>query len=396
MPLQEDGFWLYVLSTEDYHVQTRQLGTQRFAQVLGERLRDAAAAGRMPVLVAPQSCVDAALQAFGNDAPVYAIPFCGHQHFEDLMLGAEHAFFWNQASNSILLRLQNALPVWFFDQGHLLRMAPGVHALAMKTFFGGLEVQELDCASGLDAADLRRRSEATRDARSALSTRYLALNKPTDLIRLALARRRLALARRQPSLAGSESPAERPRLRVRFGGLELLEFAFADARDLFEIRDHPSVREFMPAPSPLVFESHLRWLNANVTRGGALRLFIVRMAGSPIGFTVCKQLASGDLELGVIFKEADHHAGLPAQTAAIMLHLALEHLDAAAVVTYVNVHHERALAFNRGFGLLETPSSKAGELCFRTPRATVLANERYRKIMERIARTLLVDSFAWS
>jgi RimJ/RimL family protein N-acetyltransferase len=185
------------------------------------------------------------------------------------------------------------------------------------------------------------------------------------------------------------------RMRARFGGIELLEFASVDAQDLFDVRNHESVREFMPNPAPLDYDAHIHWLEQNVTPGGALRIFIVRMNQAAIGFTMVKRLPDGALELGIIFRQADQHTGLPAQTAAVMLHLLFEQLNASAVVTYVNAKHVRALAFNRGFGLVDAPSSKPMELCFRTPRAAVLGNENYRKIMARVGRSLSIEQLAW-
>lgn len=185
------------------------------------------------------------------------------------------------------------------------------------------------------------------------------------------------------------------RLSVRFGGLTLLEFSSNDTDDLFDVRNHPTVREFMPDTAPLNFPSHVNWLGQHVKQGGNLKLFIVRLAGEAIGFTLARRLPDDTVELGVIFKDADQHAGLPAQAAAIMLYLSCEHMNAPAVITYVNVKHLRALTFNRGFGLIQTASSKPNELCFKTPRATVLGNDRYKKIMSRVGRTLHLEYVDW-
>ncbi len=190
-PLAEDNFWLFVLSTEDFEVQTRQLGTPHFIELLTGRMSEADKAGRVPVLIAPAACVEAVQTAPAPGKPPLAIPFCDHQRFEDLMLGAEYVFYWNCASNSILLRLVNALPVWFFDQGHLLRMLPDLQAIALETFFGGYGVQGLDLNLPLDVRSLRHCAASTHPARVALATRYLTLNTPAELIRRALTRQLL-------------------------------------------------------------------------------------------------------------------------------------------------------------------------------------------------------------
>lgn len=191
--------------------------------------------------------------------------------------------------------------------------------------------------------------------------------------------------------------ADRPdqgRTRMCFASVELLEFAHTDARTLFDLRNHPSVLAFMPSREPLVFASHSQWVAQNLFPGGPLRLFIVRNANLPIGFTVCKRVDDTCFEIGVIFTEAPQHPGLAAQTAALMLHLCFSHLNAALVMTFVNVRHERAIALNRGLGD-EVPSTKPNELCFNAPREKLLNNPRYQRIMARLQRTLHIETEPW-
>ena len=181
---------------------------------------------------------------------------------------------------------------------------------------------------------------------------------------------------------------------MRFGSVELLEFAPTDARTLFDLRNHPAVRAFMPSREPLVFAAHVQWVTQNLVRGGPLRIFIIRDAVQPIGFTVLKRVDATCFEIGLILAEAARHPGLAAQTAALMLHLSFEHLDAAFVVTHVNIRHERAIALNRVVGE-EVPSSKPNELCFRATREKVSSNRHYQRVMERLQRTLRIETVPW-
>lgn len=186
----------------------------------------------------------------------------------------------------------------------------------------------------------------------------------------------------------------RGRTRMCFGSAELLEFALADARTLFDLRNHPSVLAFMPCREPLVFTSHIQWVTQNLIPGGPLRLFIIRNAGHPIGFTVLKRVDDTCFEIGVVFAEAPQHPGLAAQTAALMLHLCFSHFNAALVMTFVNAKHVRAVALNRGLGD-EVPSTKPHELCFKAPREKLLNNPRYQRIMARLQRTLRIENMLW-
>jgi RimJ/RimL family protein N-acetyltransferase len=186
--------------------------------------------------------------------------------------------------------------------------------------------------------------------------------------------------------AAAARPLAQRRWQFSYGGATLTEFEPADVRTLFEIRNHETVRPFMPDPTPLQFERHEAWVAGHLGAGRPLRLFIARQQGQAVGFTIFKQVAAGVGEIGVLFKEPDRHTTLAAQTAAVMLWVCCAHFGMDWVLTFVNPGHERALAINRGFGLIEAASDKAGELCFRTPASVVLEHPRYRRIWSRLDR----------
>ena len=203
-PLEEDQFWLFVLSGEDHRIQIDRWGADAFVGLLAARMSDAHEAGRLPVLIAPTACVEALLAVLQPSVRHWALPFCGYRLFEDLVLGAEHVFYWNQASNSILLRLANGLPFWSFDQGHLLRMLPALRAIALKCLHDDSRMHELDLAALMTIGDLTRRCDATQRARSAQAFRCQALNHPADVIRRCLAQRMLMETCEPSTLADSK------------------------------------------------------------------------------------------------------------------------------------------------------------------------------------------------
>jgi hypothetical protein len=171
--------------------------------------------------------------------------------------------------------------------------------------------------------------------------------------------------------------ADGRRLGFTLGGVEFTQYARGDGLDLFAVRNHPSVRTFMPDPAPLDLDRHLAWADANLV-GGHTLLFIARRAGQPLGFIVLKNLAvAGDIELGVMFIDLQQRTMVPALACTAGAYLALEVFGGKVLVTYANRHHARALRLNRGMGLLEADSDKPHEACFRTPRAIVLALPMY-------------------
>ena len=186
VPLRDDGFWLFVLSGEDFQLQIRQRGEREFFELLGARMADAHRAGRTPVLVAPAACIRGLTAACPATRKALLLPFCVHQQFEALLLGAEHAFYWNHLSHSLLARFINVLPTWFFAEGHLLRAIPDMRNVFQETFYPGFAVVDLDMRTALLPDVLPRLAAATRTARNALACRYEAMLQPDALIQQVL------------------------------------------------------------------------------------------------------------------------------------------------------------------------------------------------------------------
>jgi hypothetical protein len=136
--------WLFLLASEDYGAQIARLGREQFEALLLDRLEDAAHAGRQPLLIAPQPCVESLSRAHRAIPGLILLSFCAHEMFTDLLLEAEYAFYWNMLSNSLLARLANRLPVFFFDRGHLAHAMPALLELGLKTYFSGAQLAVLD------------------------------------------------------------------------------------------------------------------------------------------------------------------------------------------------------------------------------------------------------------
>jgi RimJ/RimL family protein N-acetyltransferase len=187
----------------------------------------------------------------------------------------------------------------------------------------------------------------------------------------------------------TQRATEAASLRISFGGIELRQFRGEDTEDLYRVRNHESVRGLLSDPRPLSYESHVAWVDRNLTPGRDILLFVVRWKGEAIGFTLLKRLAPDTVEVGVMFREANRHPGVPAQAAVVMLYLAFEYFGMRAAVSYVLPAHERAIALNRAFGP-EVESDKPGMLCFRQQRASLLRHRRYRKLRARLLPRLAI------
>jgi hypothetical protein len=146
--------WLFVLSPEDLEVQASLHGAERFAGTLMDRLADAAAAGRQPVLVGPRELV-ARLRASGRSfGGLVALGTCNFTLFMRLLYEAEHVFYWNTFSASIVARAVSRLPLFLFDRGHLVRAMPVFAEVATRHFYPGCTLPLLAPDAPLDPEQL--------------------------------------------------------------------------------------------------------------------------------------------------------------------------------------------------------------------------------------------------
>jgi hypothetical protein len=172
-------FWLAVLSSWDFRLQCQLQGRAVFESRLLGLGAAAAAHGRRLLAVVPEMAAESlrALDTSGSDWQTA----CAYDRFKACVLGAEHAFYWNRLSNSVLTRLANERSAFFFAEGHLAHVLPEVGARACEAYFAGAPTPLLvsDTVVRLDVlSELARRQHTDlAPARQALQ----ALPSATDL-----------------------------------------------------------------------------------------------------------------------------------------------------------------------------------------------------------------------
>lgn len=155
--------WVFVLSPEDYGIQTTVHGPERFADWLLGRLKDAVAAGRQPILVAPQPCIAEIQGRTEAIEDLIALPACNYGLFMFLLYDAEYVFYWNIFSASIIARVLNRMPFFVFDRGHQAQVIKPYLEVGTRHFYPGAKLPMLDQAEELEPerlAALASRQEA--------------------------------------------------------------------------------------------------------------------------------------------------------------------------------------------------------------------------------------------
>lgn len=182
--------WLFILSPEDDALQAAAVGRSRFAELIADRLRDTARAGRQPVLIAPPACLEAVREKAGDLAGLIALSACGYLRFMLLLLDAEYVFYWNQFSASMLARVINRQPIFTFAAGHLVHALADVRALGSRHFYLGKEPARLDVEATLMPEALARLADVERTQLLEPVSAYLAESPtPSQLISNLLAGR---------------------------------------------------------------------------------------------------------------------------------------------------------------------------------------------------------------
>jgi RimJ/RimL family protein N-acetyltransferase len=179
-------------------------------------------------------------------------------------------------------------------------------------------------------------------------------------------------------------------MKIVIGKLELAQFSAADTEDLYRIRNHDSVRAFMSNPAPLEWERHVAWARKNLLEDGHILLFIVRLEGVALGFTLLKRLTEDTAEVGVVLREAPRHRLIASEAGAATLYLGFEVFGFTRLVSYVVPAHAHAIDFNSRAGGCEAASDKPGMLQFDFTLEGYLSNRHCRRIVARMRPKLQV------
>jgi len=113
-----EPYWLFVLGASDYFPQVKRDGADRVHALLAEKLIETMREGRRAALMAPAACIDS-LERNTSLKECDFIRICTYDRFMAVLMRAEYAFYWNIFSASIIARLLNRLPTFFFATGHL-------------------------------------------------------------------------------------------------------------------------------------------------------------------------------------------------------------------------------------------------------------------------------------
>lgn len=173
--------WLFILGTPDCEIQALFEGAA-FVDIVASKLVETLGAGRHPILIGPRAFVDQLVLRMPTAEGIDILSQCPFTQFYALLLSAEHAFYWNVVSHSLLIRLYNRLPIVQFDRGHLVRTAPAIYDRIVGWYYQGWEPTLRDHREPLTLETVTRWAEEYGRQADRLMGRYRRAPSPDQMI----------------------------------------------------------------------------------------------------------------------------------------------------------------------------------------------------------------------
>ncbi|MEH6515136.1 MAG: tetratricopeptide repeat protein, partial [Halioglobus sp.] len=159
--------WIFILSATDLDTQLMFEAVRGFTEIVARLLKQAIETGRRPIFVGPEKFIRDLTHEMRGHEGAELLSFCSFTRLASLLLTAEHAFYWNSVSHTILLRSFNELPVILFDRGHLVRNVEAIYERVVDWYYQGLQPIYMDhyqplTLENLDAATVDFKRAAGR------------------------------------------------------------------------------------------------------------------------------------------------------------------------------------------------------------------------------------------
>lgn len=180
-------------------------------------------------------------------------------------------------------------------------------------------------------------------------------------------------------------------IEIDAGSVRLRQFDAADTRELYCIRNHPTVRRFMSNPQLIPYRSHVRWVAERLLTDDNYLLFLVRLQNSRRAVGLTQLRIDGDTaEIGAMFREPHRHQVVTVVAAVATLHLVYDHLGLKWLVSYLLPDYRAGIEFNKSFGAWEEQSDKPGMVKLRMSIQAGMQNENFRRVLNRMKGRLHV------
>jgi len=175
--------WMFVLSLVDFQTQVMFHGPARFATLVQRLLTQTVELGRQAILLGPDALCELLKPLLPKNEQIQVLSFCSFHRAMSLLLAAEHCFYWNVVSHTLLMQLANGRPAILFDRGHLVRAVPELYPRVLAWYYQGWAPPYLDPDAELSLAALAQVKDAHAQHRATLLARFRRAPAPSELLR---------------------------------------------------------------------------------------------------------------------------------------------------------------------------------------------------------------------
>jgi hypothetical protein len=170
---------------------------------------------------------------------------------------------------------------------------------------------------------------------------------------------------------------------IRSGDVALRGFEPALTEALYEIRNHPSVRQNLRTTGAISRESHAQWVHENLVAERRVHLFVVTSADAHVGIALLRNFSGTAAEVGLMTVDAPRRRLASYKAAHLIGYYGFEILGLESLLSYVPRTNRHALAFNTGCGFERTGADTGTYFELRLGRETSRSLEVHRRFRAR-------------
>lgn len=179
------GFNMFVLSDMDFKMSfygQKKTKINKFKSLSNRLSEIICNTSDILVIVAPNQCCEILKNQFSKQTRICFLPFCKFSLFYSLLMCAKVVLYWNVFSASILGRILNHLPVYFFSKGHMVTLCPKLYEHGVPFFYQRHPPFFIDPLSSIPANLFQEPFEVVKSTFQEISKHWRLLKTPEEIV----------------------------------------------------------------------------------------------------------------------------------------------------------------------------------------------------------------------
>ncbi len=188
--------WLFVLSQVDFDLQYHKKGTA-FIDDFEQRIKEVLQMGGSCTISCPDNLRLMLKERLPGSCRLNIYSSLPYADYMTKLIQAEYVFFWNFFSFSLIYRILNRRPVFFFSEGHVSTIIPAIMEIGIRNYYQGWIPPKLNIAVPLNSETLKLQSRDFRSNAEQIIRGFRRCPAPKQIIRSIFFRTKNAQGNRQ-------------------------------------------------------------------------------------------------------------------------------------------------------------------------------------------------------